>query len=103
MGIVSTMGKLTQGTEVVGQSVASALVGTFLGIAAAYCFVNPIATNVTFLHGTKIDFLKCISSALVSFVKGAAPAMAIETARRGVSSDFRPSADELEELLKSTK
>jgi len=29
--------------------------------------------------------------------------MAIETARRGVSSDFRPSADELEELLKSTK
>ena len=103
MGIVSTMAILDQGPTVVGKSVASALVGTFLGIAAAYCFVNPIATNVTFLHSTKIDFLKCISSALVSFVKGAAPAMAIETARRGVSSDFRPSADELEELLKSTK
>jgi len=103
MGIVNTMGKLSAGTEVVGQSVASALVGTFLGIAAAYCFVNPIAANVTFLHSTKIDFLKCISSGLVSFVKGAAPAMAIETARRGVSSDFRPTADELEEMLKSTK
>ena len=102
MGIVATMGILDQGATVVGGSVASALVVLF-GIAAAYCFVNPIATNVTFLHSTKIDFLKCISSALVSFVKGAAPAMAIETARRGVSSDFRPSADELEELLKSTK
>ncbi len=103
MGIVSTMGKLSESTEVVGKSVASALVGTFLGIAAAYCFVNPIAANVTFLHSTKIDFLRCISSGLVSFVKGAAPAMAIETARRGVSSDFRPTADELEEMLKSTK
>ena len=103
MGIVATMQKLDEGNKVVGMSVAAALVGTFLGIAAAYCFVNPIATNVTFLHSNKVAFLRCISSALVSFVKGAAPAMAIETARRGVSSDFRPSADELEELLKSTK
>ena len=103
MGIVSTMAILDQGPTKVGESVASALVGTFLGIAAAYCFVNPITTNVTFLHSTKIDFLRCISAGLVSFVKGAAPAMAIETARRGVSSDFRPSADELEEMLKSTK
>ena len=71
-----------------GSSVASALVGTFLGIAAAYCFVNPITTNVTFLHSTKIDFLKCISAGLVSFVKGAAPAMAIETAREAFRQIF---------------
>ena len=103
LGIVITMGKLNEGAQAVGSAVGAALVGTFFGIAAAYCFVNPLASNITFLHTSKVDFLKCISSALVSFVKGAAPAMAIETARRGVSSDFRPSADELEELLKSTK
>jgi len=103
LGIVITMGKLNEGAQAVGSAVGAALVGTFFGIAAAYCFVNPLASNITFLHTSKVDFLKCIASALVSFVKGAAPAMAIETARRGVSSDFRPSADELEELLKSTK
>jgi len=79
------------------------LVGTFLGIFLAYGFVNPLATNMTFVHESRVAFLKCVSAGVVSFCTGAAPAMAIEISRRGVASNFRPDADELEQTLKSIK
>jgi flagellar motor component MotA len=69
----------------------------------AYGFVNPIAVNMTFLHNSTIDFLKCISSAVVSFTTGMAPAMAIEISRRSVASSLRPTSEEMEELMKSVK
>jgi hypothetical protein len=37
----------------------------------------------------------------VGFANGMAPLMAIEVARRGLTSDVKPSADDLEKMLKS--
>ena len=103
LGIVVTMGAIAGPVEEIGEKVGSALVGTFLGIFLAYGFVNPLATNMTFVHESRVDFLKCVSAGVVSFCTGAAPAMAIEISRRGVASNFRPDADELEQTLKSIK
>jgi chemotaxis protein MotA len=103
LGIVVTMGAIAGPVETIGEKVGSALVGTFLGIFLAYGFVNPLATNMTFVHESRVDFLKCVSAGVVSFCTGAAPAMAIEISRRGVASNFRPDADELEQTLKSIK
>ena len=89
--------------ETIGYKVGSALVGTFLGIFLAYGFVNPLASNMAFVHESRLAFLKCVSSAVVSFCTGAAPAMAIEISRRGVASSLRPDADELEQTIKSIK
>ncbi len=103
LGIVNTMQAIGGDPKLVGEKVGSALVGTFIGIFMAYGFVTPLAVNMGFIHQSKMDFLKCISSAVVSFTTGSAPAMAIEIARRGVNSDLRPGAGELEELIKSIK
>ena len=103
LGIVVTMGAIAGPVETIGYKVGSALVGTFLGIFLAYGFVNPLATNMTFVHESRVAFLKCVSAGVVSFCTGAAPAMAIEISRRGVASNFRPDADELEQTLKSIK
>ena len=103
LGIVVTMQAIGGPVETIGEKVGSALIGTFLGIFLAYGFVNPLASNMAFVHDSKLAFLKSISSAVVSFCTGAAPAMAIEISRRGVASSFRPNADELEQTIKSIK
>jgi chemotaxis protein MotA len=40
---------------------------------------------------------------VVGFANGMAPVTAVEIGRRGLSSELRPSADELEQMLKALK
>jgi flagellar motor component MotA len=47
-------------------------------------------------------YLQVMAAAIISFAKGLAPAMAIEVARRTLTHDVQPGADELESLLKGT-
>src|SRR5215475_7086376 len=46
LGVVITMGALGGPPEEIGQKVAAALVGTFLGILLCYGVVSPLATNI---------------------------------------------------------
>src|SRR5690606_24743405 len=100
MGIVITMGSIAGPIEEIGHKVAAALVGTFLGIFLSYGFMNPLAVNIEFLNLASMAYLRCIASALVGFANGMAPIMAIEVARRGLSSDVKPPVDALESMLK---
>ena len=81
-------------------AVAAALVGTFLGILISYGFLNPLCVNMTFVGNSEIAFFRTIANAVVGFANGMAPIMAIEVARRGLTSDVKPSADDLEAMLK---
>ena len=87
----------------IGNSVAGALVGTFLGILFAYGLVNPMASCVDFVYKSEQAYFNCIKAALVSFSKGMSPAMAIEVARRGLANAVRPTSQELEELIRNAK
>lgn len=100
LGIVITMGSISGPIELIGHHVAAALVGTFLGVLIAYGFVNPLATNLEFNGMSEIAYFRCITTAVTGFAGGMAPIMAIEMARRGLSEEIRPSADELEALVK---
>ncbi|MBC8096258.1 MAG: flagellar motor protein MotA, partial [Akkermansiaceae bacterium] len=82
---------------------ASALVGTFLGILLSYGYMNPLATNLEFIGEAELDYTKCIAACVVGFANGMAPVTAVEVGRRGLSSELRPSADELEQMLKALK
>ena len=103
LGIVITMGAISGPIEEIGHKVGTALVGTFLGIFIAYGFLNPLATNMDFINHSAMDYLKCISSSLVGYSGGMAPATAIEIARRGLGHEVRPTSQELEELIKKAK
>jgi chemotaxis protein MotA len=103
LGIVITMASISGPIEQIGEHVAAALVGTFLGIFLAYGFLNPLAVNLEFLGAAELDFTRCIAACVVGFANGMAPITAVELGRRGLSSDLRPTADELEQMLKALK
>jgi chemotaxis protein MotA len=100
MGIVITMGAIAGPIEEIGHKVAAALVGTFLGIFLSYGFMNPLAVNIEFLHQAGMAYIRCIAAAVVGFANGMAPMMAVEVARRGLSTDVKPPGDALEAMLK---
>jgi chemotaxis protein MotA len=100
LGIILTMGAISGPPEEIGHKVAAALVGTFLGILLSYGFAHPLASNLEFIGIAELAYLRCMASSIVSFAQGQAPIMAVEVARRSLSSDVRPSAEEMEAMMK---
>lgn len=103
LGIVITMASISGAVEVIGEHVAAALVGTFLGILLAYGFLGPLATNLEFIGEAELDFTKCIAACVTGFASGMAPITAVELGRRGLPSDLRPGAEEMEAMFKALK
>jgi chemotaxis protein MotA len=101
LGVVITMGKISEPPEVLGHSIGAALVGTFLGVLLSYGFVGPIGTNLAYIADDDSISLKVIKIALVSFVGGSAPQIAVEFARRVIPSGSKPSFNELEQALRT--
>ncbi len=100
LGVVITMGALGGPPEEIGHKVAAALVGTFLGILLCYGLVGPIAANMTKATEEEHAFLYVMRVLMVSFLKGTAPIMAVEMARRAVPGHVRPSFQELEKACR---
>ena len=100
LGIINTMAAISEGPEKVGESVAAALTGTFLGILGAYGFVNPLMSRIKFNNGIELQYFNSIMKGLSGFANGMAPAMAVEVARRCLDVSVQPDADRLEAMLK---
>jgi len=100
LGVVITMGKLNEPPEVLGHSIGAALVGTFLGVLMSYGFVGPVGTHLG--HKVTEDSVAyhIVKVALVAFVGGSAPQIAVEFGRRVVPGGDRPSFNELEEAMR---
>ena len=96
LGVVITMGALGGPPEEIGKKVAAALVGTFLGILLCYGFVGPLAANMVKISDDEHAYLYVLRVLIVSFLKGTAPIMAVEVARRAIPGHVRPSFKELE-------
>lgn len=101
LGIVITMASIAGPIEQIGEKVAAALVGTFLGIFLSYGFMNPLAVNMEFVSRAEMTYIRCIAASVVGFANGMSPIMAVEVARRGLSSEVKPTSDDLETMLKS--
>ncbi len=100
LGIVITMGAIDGPVHEIGHKVGAALVGTFLGILASYGFFGPLAGRMELLGHAEMAFFRTMASAILGFANDLAPKIAIEQARRGVSSEFRPTRAELDEMFK---
>jgi chemotaxis protein MotA len=100
LGVVITMGALGGPPEEIGHKVAAALVGTFLGILLCYGFLGPIAANLQKINDAESDYLRCLRQGVIAFVKGSAPVLAVEFARRSIPGELRPSFKECEAACK---
>jgi chemotaxis protein MotA len=100
LGVVITMGALGGPPEAIGEKVAAALVGTFLGILLCYGVVGPLAANMTKTADEHNCYLHVLRVLLLSFLKGSAPMIAIEMARRAIPAHVRPGFNEMEKFCK---
>ncbi|MBF0505329.1 MAG: flagellar motor stator protein MotA [Nitrospirae bacterium] len=103
LGVVLTMGHISEPPEVIGHSVATALVGTFLGVLMCYGFVGPMSRNLEFCANEERDYLNVLKIALVGFVGGAAPQIAVEFGRRVIPGNVKPTFVEVEEKVRELK
>jgi chemotaxis protein MotA len=100
LGVVITMGSLGGPPEEIGEKVAAALVGTFLGILLCYGVVGPLAANMTKSADEHNEYLHVLRVLLLSFLKGSAPMIAIEMGRRAIPAHVRPNFNEMEKNCK---
>jgi chemotaxis protein MotA len=101
LGVVITMGALGGPPEEIGRKVAAALVGTFLGILLCYGLVGPVAANMTKVSDDEHAYLYVLRVLMISFLRGTAPIMAVEVARRAIPGHVRPSFKEVEGACRS--
>jgi chemotaxis protein MotA len=99
LGVIKTMGAITEPPEVLGEMIGGALVGTFLGVFLAYGIVAPMATRMKEVVEEEGAFYRIIQAVLVAHLHGNAAQISVEIGRGNVPSGAQPSFLELEEAL----
>ncbi|MCC9622937.1 flagellar motor stator protein MotA [Thalassospira sp. MA62] len=101
LGIIVTMGSVTEPPEVLGGLISAALVGTFLGILGSYGFVGPTAEIIKKTLEQDGRYFVCIKAGLIGHMQGYAPQVSIEFARKTLPPEIRPSFKELDEAIQN--
>jgi len=103
MGVVHTMGSVGKPPSELGEMIADALVGTFLGILLSYGFVGPLAALLEQKMADDGKVFQCVKVTLLASMNGYAPAIAVEFGRKVLFSTERPTFSELESHVKQAK
>lgn len=103
LGIVITMQSIDGPPSEIGHHVGAALVGTFLGVLLAYGFVQPLAARIEQKVADDGKYEVCMKAGIMAMFKGAAPAIAIEFARRTLPEEVRPSFEDAERLCRASR
>lgn len=99
LGVIHTMGSITEPPEVLGHLIGAALVGTFLGVLLAYGFVGPMGRNLEGTFNAETKYLQVIKASLLAHMQGYAPQISIEFGRKILPSHIRPTFQEVEETV----
>jgi chemotaxis protein MotA len=103
LGIVVTMNAISGPVEQIGEHVAAALTGTFLGVLCAYGFVNPVAQGLEQINAEESRIFHVTKACVVAFAKGLSPIVAVEFGRRAIFAETRPTFAEMETACKSLR
>lgn len=99
LGVIKTMGSITEPPEILGKLIGGALVGTFLGVFVSYGFVAPMAAKAQAVYDAEIKYLYCIKAAILAHLHGSPPAVSVEFARKALMVHDRPTFYEVEEAV----
>jgi chemotaxis protein MotA len=97
LGVIHTMGSISQPPEILGHMIGGALVGTFLGVFVAYGFFGPMAQSLRNIYEAEAKYLLSMKTGLLAHISGYPPVMAIEFARKMLMSEDRPTFLEIDE------
>lgn len=101
LGVIKTMGAITEPPEVLGRMIGGALVGTFLGVWSGYGFIGPMARELEQRFSSENAYFQCLKVGILAHLQGFAPAISIEYARKAIPSNVRPSFAEVEEATQA--
>jgi chemotaxis protein MotA len=101
LGVIKTMGAISEPPEVLGGMIGSALVGTFLGVFLAYGLVGPLGNRLKAVIDEDALFYHVIRDILVAHLHGNAAQVSVEIGRGSVPSEYQPSFATLEAALNS--
>lgn len=101
LGVIKTMGSITEPPEVLGHLIGGALVGTFLGVFVAYGFFGPMAQSLRNIYDSEAKYFLSMKVGLLAHISGYPPVMAIEFARKALMSEVRPTFAEIDEATAS--
>lgn len=103
MGVVHALASADRPAAELGELIAHAMVGTFLGILLAYGFVLPLSGVIRQKSAETTKMMQCVKTTLLSSLNGYAPPIAIEFGRKTLYTSERPSFIELEEHVRAVK
>jgi chemotaxis protein MotA len=101
LGVIHTMGSITEPPAILGELIGGALVGTFMGILLSYGFVAPIAAAVKARGDAEERYFLCMRAGILAYMQGYAPSVAVEFARKALNTDVRPTFYEVEEAVEN--
>lgn len=96
LGVIKTMGAISEPPEVLGHLIGGALVGTFFGVFVAYGFFGPFAQSLKNIFEAESKYFLSLKVGLLAHIGGQPPVMAIEFARKALMSEVRPTFTEVE-------
>ncbi len=96
LGVIKTMGSISEPPEVLGHMIGGALVGTFLGVFVAYGFFGPMAQSLRNIYEAEHKYFLSMKTGLLAHISGYAPVMAVEFARKMLMSEDRPTFAEID-------
>jgi len=99
LGVIHTMGSITEPPEVLGHLIGAALVGTFSGVLLSYGFFAPFGRAIGTAYDADTEYLNCIKAALLAHMQGYAPQVSIEFGRKILSPSVRPTFAEVEDAV----
>jgi chemotaxis protein MotA len=102
LGVIHTMGSITEPPEVLGRLIGGALVGTFFGVWMSYGFVAPMAAQMKAISDQDVRYLMCIKNGIIAYMQGYAPIMAVESARMSLQAHNQPSFADVEAAIEKS-
>jgi len=101
LGVIHTMGSITEPPEVLGHLIGGALVGTFFGVLVSYGFFGPMAQSLKGIYESESKYFMSLKTGLLAHISGQVPVMAIEFARKGLMSENRPTFEEVDQATQN--
>ncbi len=101
LGVIHTMGAISEPPEVLGHLIGGALVGTFLGVFIAYGFIAPTASAIKERNDSELKYYFCMKACILAFLQGAAPQVAIEFGRKILTHETQPTFIEVEQATQN--
>lgn len=99
LGVIHTMGSITEPPEILGELIGAALVGTFFGVMMGYGVIGPVGTFLGKYAASETEYFQVMKAAIIAHVQGNAPVVTVEFARKIIPGHLRPTFQELDAMI----